>query len=86
MPLPFKDNVIAQVGDMVTPREDEFLFLDSGTPALKEAPTEIFWSESLGVVLEVGSLEPQKTYRRVRIIVDGVIGWTYSDYLQVIRS
>lgn len=84
--MPFKDNVIVQVGDMVTPRdEDEFLFLDPGTPAPKEAPTEIFWSGSVGVVLEVGSLEPQKTYRRVRIMVDGVIGWTYSDYLQIVR-
>lgn len=85
--MPFNDNVTVQVGDMVTPRdEDEFLFLDLGTSALKEAPTEIFWNGSVGVVLEVGSLKPQKSYRRVRIMVDGVIGWTYSDYLQIVRS
>jgi len=66
--------------------EDEFLFLNPGNSFdEKELKTEIFWGDSIGVVVEVGNLEPQKPYRRVRVMVDGVVGWTYSDYLQVVR-
>lgn len=75
-----------RVGDMVTPRgADEFLFLDLGTSIGLHTVTEIFWGDSVGIVIDMERLDPQKFYRRVRVIVDGFVGWTYSDYLRIVR-
>jgi len=83
--LSYMDETI-QVGDMVTPHgEDEFLFLDLGASTGLHMVTEIFWGDSVGNVIDIERSDPRKFYRRVRVIVDGFVGWTYSDYLRIVK-
>ena len=37
-----------------------------------------------GVVLRVEEFVPSREYQRVRVLVGEVVGWTYSDYLEVL--
>jgi hypothetical protein len=72
-----------EIGDLVMPiREEEFLFL---SPEGAVDPLEIDWDRSsIGIVLQVVDFNPPRQYKRVRVVVDGLIGWTYSDYLEPI--
>ena len=38
----------------------------------------------VGIVVEVVGYSPVREYDLVKILVGGLVGWTYSDYVQVV--
>jgi len=81
------DNLDIKIGDIVVPREpDDFLFLDPGDIELGEEYIEIFWSGSLGIVVDVINFGNQTNYCRIKLMVDGHMGWTYSDYVEIVNK
>lgn len=82
----FHEMTLPKVGDLVTPMSDEeFLFMDGGMDHEVD-PIECVWSDVVGVVLEVSDFDPAREYKRIRVMIMGHIGWTYSDYVQIISS
>lgn len=74
-----------KVGDMVLPLEsEEFLFLSADGLDVELDPIECCWSNVPGVVTDVLEFDPPRSYLRVCVMVDGVVGWTYSDYVRVV--
>lgn len=74
-----------QVGDMVLPIDErEFLFATPNEIKFEADPIEVFWDTIPGIVIEIQQLDPPQDYYQVKIIVGDIIGWTYSDYIEVI--
>lgn len=38
----------------------------------------------MGVVIELREFEPAQEFHNARVIVGGVIGWTFTDYIRVV--
>jgi hypothetical protein len=74
-------------GDLVVPVDDhEFLFSSPDKVADEADPIDIIWNNDVpGIVIEVLNFIPAREYYHVKIIVDDVIGWTYSDYIKKIN-
>lgn len=77
-----------EVGDLVVPIVDEeYLFVDEeyweeGKDNSWFDPIEMIWDGVYGVVLRVEEFVPGREYKKV--LVGKMIGWTYSDYLEVV--
>lgn len=76
------------VGDLVLPMEaNEFLFSSPEAAVEETDPIGDVWEvDSPGVVLRVLSFDPPREYCHVRVLVRGVVGWTFSDYVSVISQ
>lgn len=77
-----------RVGDMVLPvAERDYMFLEDGMSGecSEDVLSEVDWSYEVGIVLEVRDFDPPREYLRVRMLVGGVIGWTYTDYVWVVK-
>jgi hypothetical protein len=78
------------VGSLVVPVVgEEYLFVDEDYWDDEEKgswfePIEVVWEGVYGVVLVVEEFVPSREYQRVRVLVGEVVGWTYSDYLEVV--
>ena len=79
---------MVRVGDLVLPIEErEFLFLSPDDSDLEKLEvTEVFWDDTPGVVLEILEFDPPKEYRQIKLMVNGSVGWTYSDYVLILDS
>lgn len=81
---------MVEVGNLVMPVVDEeYLFVDEEYWDEDEGsswfdPVEMVWEGVYGVVLRVEEFVPSREYQRVRVLVGEVVGWTYSDYLEVL--
>jgi hypothetical protein len=77
-----------QPGDLVVPVDDyEFLFSSPDKVADEADPINLIWNNDMpGIVLEVRDFHPPRSYYHARVIVDDMIGWTYSDYIKRISS
>lgn len=74
-----------RVGDLVLPEgEEEFLFTESERMDPEMDSVELTWREVPGVILELSDFSPKRNYKKAKIIVGDVIGWTYSDFIQVV--
>lgn len=68
-------------GDMVLPVDSgEQLYID----LMKKDPHFVWHDSTIGVVVETDDLDG-KLYNKVKVLVDGMSGWTYSDYLRKVR-
>ena len=75
-----------KVGDLVFPRDSrDFLFASPNELKFEADPIELFWDDIPGVVVDVVK-DPGQDYSQIRVMVGEVIGWTYSDYVKVIRK
>lgn len=76
------------VGCLVFPvPEREYMFLESVDEETEEILDEINWDpRTLGVILDVRDFDPPREYMRVRVLVEGVVGWTYTDYIKTIND
>jgi len=76
------------VGDMVLPTDDrDFLYSIPDKAESEEDPIDMIWeNDMIGIVIDVQTLEPPQEYYQVKVVVGDVIGWTYSDYVRIIRS
>jgi len=74
-----------KVGDLVLPTADEeFLFTLEDGLDYEVDPIEKIWNATPGVVLEIVEFQKPHNYMRVRIMVEQTIGWTYSDYVEIV--
>lgn len=74
-----------RIGDMVLPVEsEEFLFLSADGLDVEFDPIECCWSGMPGLVTNILEFDPPRDYLRVCVMVGGVVGWTYSDYVRVV--
>jgi hypothetical protein len=75
-----------EVGDLVFPCDDEeFLFAYPAGMDPDFDPVEVIWESVPGLVIEVlPNWNVDTSYRRVRVMVGGCIGWTYSDFVHVV--
>lgn len=75
-----------RVGDLVLPVDSrEFLYSSPDKVEREEDPIDLFWDDSMpAIVSEVLNFDPTRDYYQVRVIVNEMIGWTYSDYIWVI--
>jgi len=75
------------VGDMVIPIDDrDFLYSIPEKLESEDDPIDLIWNnDTPGIVLEVINFHPPRSYYNVRIIVDDMVGWTYSDYIKKIH-
>lgn len=72
------------MGDVVRPQEgSEFLFVDESVVGGGD-PIEVEWSGGVGLVVGVMAVPEPRSYVRVRMVVGGRVGWTYSDYVEVV--
>jgi len=76
------------VGDLVLPMEaSEFLFSTPEAAAEETDPIDVVWDvSSPGLVLEVRSLSPPREYSHLRVFAEGVVGWTFSDYVSAVAK
>lgn len=74
------------IGDMVLPHEDkEFLYSSPSDNEAEELEViESTWEDTLGLVVEVLEFYPPREYQQVKIVVEGMVGWTYSDYVWIV--
>jgi len=74
---------LVQVGDLVLPVDErEFLFSTPGDVETEEDPIDMIWSDDTpGLVVQVLNFDPPRDYYQIKVIVDEIIGWTYSDYV-----
>jgi len=72
-----------QVGDMVLPiDEQEFLFSLPDKVESEEDPIDMIWyDDTPGLVVQVLSFDPPRDYYQIKVIVNEIVGWTYSDYV-----
>lgn len=81
---------VLHVGDLVVPVVgEEYLFVDEDYWEEDEGnswvdPIEMVWDGVYGVVLRVEEFVPGREYKKVKVLVGKMIGWTYSDYLEVV--
>lgn len=76
--------VSIRVGDLVVPlAEEEFLYMGGGMDHEVD-PIECVWNGMVGLVVGVSEFDPVREYKRVRVMVIGHVGWTYSDYVYVV--
>lgn len=74
-----------KAGDLVLPLADEeFLFVDPGGMDAEIDPIEIVWEFVPGIIVEIQSFNPPRNYMRVKVMVRGITGWTYSDYVRTV--
>lgn len=74
------------VGDLVLPLDsEEFLFSSAFAMDLDSDPIECCWAGIPGVVIGVEDFVPPRGYMRVKVMVEGIIGWTYSDYVKTVE-
>lgn len=77
---------IIQIGDLVFPREEnEVLFIDSKKISSEEDLSEMVWDMSPGIVIDVATYHSAVEFFQVFVVVDNIVGWTYSDCVKVIR-
>lgn len=77
------DEINIKVGAIVVIKnDDDFLFLDPDDHLNREESIQLFWKDSIGVVIEIKELDKEISYKRIKLMVDGHTGWTYSDYLK----
>jgi len=72
---------------MVLPVEDkDFLFSVLNDDEVEtEDVVETPWEDVPGLVIEVYHFDSSRSYQQVKIVVGDQIGWTYSDYVWVVR-
>ena len=76
-----------RIGDLVLPRDErEFLFATANEIKFEAEPMEIFWDDMPGVVIDIVLEDERLDYSQIKVMVGEVIGWTYSDYVKVIRK
>lgn len=77
---------LIRVGDLVLPVDErEFLFSTPEKVASEEDPLDVIWSDDTpGLVVEIREFHPSRDYYKIKVIVDEVIGWTFSDYVWII--
>jgi len=81
-----RKNYLIKIGDLVFPREDnEVLFIDSEKISSEEDLSEMVWDNSPGIVIDVATCHSILDCFQIFVIVDNIVGWTYSDYVKVIR-
>lgn len=73
-----------RLGDLVIPVDDhEFLFSSPDKVADEADPIDLIWNNDVpGIVIEILPFNPIRKYCHIRIVVDDVVGWTYSDYIK----
>ena len=77
---------IIQIGDLVFPREEnEVLFIDSEKISSEEDLSEMVWDMSPGIVIDIAMCHSILECFQIFVVVDNIVGWTYSDYVKVIR-
>lgn len=81
-----KSKVVASVGDLVAPLwPNEFLFRTPEDAVNECDPLPVVWDLcEMGVVIELREFEPAQEFHNARVIVGGVIGWTFTDYIRVV--
>jgi len=77
---------LVRVGDLVLPVDShEFLFSTPEKVEDEEDPIDMIWSDDTpGLVVEVRYFDPYRDYYQVKVVVDEVVGWTFSDYVWLI--
>lgn len=75
------------VGDMVIPIDDrDFLYSIPEKLESEDDPIDLIWeNDTIGTVVDVQEFEPPRKYCQIKIIVGDILGWSYSDYVKVIR-
>lgn len=74
-----------KAGDLVLPLADEeFLFVNPGRMDAETDPIEIVWESVPGIIIEIEPFNPPRNYMRVKVMVRGITGWTYSDYVRTV--
>ena len=81
-----KSKVVASVGDLVEPLwPNEFLFRTPEDAVNECDPLPVVWDLcEMGVVIELREFEPAQEFHNARVIIGGVIGWTFTDYIRVV--
>lgn len=75
-----------KIGDLVIPMDsEEFLFSSAFAMDSEVDPIECCWSGIPGIVTGVEDFVPPRGYMRIRVMVEGMVGWTYSDYIKTIH-
>lgn len=68
---------------MIPVDDHEFLFSSPDKVAEEADPINLIWdNDAPGIVVEVLSFFPPRKYYHVRIVVDDMVGWTYSNYVK----
>lgn len=76
-----------KVGDLVFPLDErEFLFSTPSKIETEEDPIEVIWEFIPGIVICVLEFDPPQEYCQIQIIVEDIVGWTYSDYVRVVSK
>jgi len=74
-----------KIGSLVVPEESEdFLFVDQYGVDPSIDPIETIWGRIPGIIIDVIDFDPPRNYRKVRVMVNNSMGWTYSDYIKVL--
>ena len=81
-----RKNYLIKIGDLVFPREDnEVLFIDSEKISSEEDLSEMVWDNSPGIVIDIAMCHSILDCFQIFVVVDNIVGWTYSDYVKVIQ-
>jgi hypothetical protein len=74
---------IIYVGDLVLPVDErEFLYSTPDKIESEEDPIDMIWNDEMpGIVIDILEFYPPREYYQIKVIVEDVIGWTYSDYV-----
>lgn len=77
---------MVKVGDIVLPLEArEFLYLAPPAEEVDREPDEMVWTvDEVGLVIDVVEYDEPRDYKYISVIVNGIIGWTYSDCVWVV--
>jgi len=71
-----------KIGDLVLPvKSDELLFSAEFIADSNFSPVGRIWNNALGIVIKIECFIPPRDYSRLQVLVDGSLGWTYSDYV-----
>lgn len=74
-----------KVGDIVLPIDErEFLFSHHNEMAFEADIVEIFWDDIPGIVIKTLDFDPPREYYHIQISTGEVVGWTYSDFVELI--
>lgn len=76
------------LGAIVVPVEEHgHMFLEAGMgwESNEDVMDEFAWVDDVGIVLDVSEFDPPREYLRLRLLVCGRVGWTYSDYVHVVK-
>jgi hypothetical protein len=81
-----KSKVVVSVGDLVAPLwPNEFLFRTPEDAVNECDPMSVVWDLcGVGVVIELREFKPAQEFHSARVIVGGVTGWTFTDYVRVV--